>query len=239
MDGLPENQPNPFEQKKNALLEGVEFGLGGILLGIGTFFLMLFVLNYFNIVSLSQVFPNQLSWLPHRGVPSGTPPTPIQSGPTPTPTKLSLSCPVQKEFCNTSKITKYKGDPALAYNIASGSSILNAAQIKNSDDFDIFENPVRNTKLLYASTQAGNTCYMISYIIPPDSTFNVGGSFPVSVGQDIGSVSASTLSTDEGTTANLILLVKRITDPQVQCTVRGNQKRELGTYERIETVEIL
>lgn len=110
------NQLPSQEPKKNALLEKVEFGVGGILLGVGTFLLMLFVLNYFNIVSLSQVFPNQLDWLPHRpaaqGVPSGTlptsqgealqsqsaSPTPIQSGPTPTPPLVA-----NLETCNVTK----------------------------------------------------------------------------------------------------------------------------------------
>ncbi|MBI2195999.1 hypothetical protein HYU45_00100 [Candidatus Daviesbacteria bacterium] len=54
MEQLPQTQPE--EPKKNPLLEGIEFGVGGIVIGITTFLLMLFVLNYFNIISLSQPF---------------------------------------------------------------------------------------------------------------------------------------------------------------------------------------
>lgn len=46
------------EPKKNTLLEGIEFGVGGVMIGISTFLLLLFTLNYFIIVSLSLVFPN-------------------------------------------------------------------------------------------------------------------------------------------------------------------------------------
>lgn len=110
MDNLPVEQP--AEKKQNVLLQEFEFGVGGVLLGIGTFLLMLFVLNYFNIVSLSLVFPKYFGFLPHRpvaqGVPSGTlqnftqreaptgaSPTPIQSAPTPTPIlPIPLSSPL-------------------------------------------------------------------------------------------------------------------------------------------------
>ncbi|MBI2622491.1 MAG: hypothetical protein HYW64_00110, partial [Candidatus Levybacteria bacterium] len=62
MEQLPQTQPE--EPKKNSLLEGVEFGMGGIVIGITTFLLMLFVLNYFNIISLSLVFPKYFGFLP-------------------------------------------------------------------------------------------------------------------------------------------------------------------------------
>lgn len=60
MDGIPQQLPSQ-EPKKNALLEEVGFGVGGVLLGVGTFLLMLFVFNYFNLVSLSLVFPKYFS----------------------------------------------------------------------------------------------------------------------------------------------------------------------------------
>jgi len=51
---------------------------------VGTFIvillLLLLVLNYFNILSLSQFFPNQLGWLPHKAQPMPSPqPTSTQS----------------------------------------------------------------------------------------------------------------------------------------------------------------
>lgn len=55
MNNIPQQQP---AEQKPSVLEELEFGVGGILLGVGTFLLMLFVLNYFNILSLSLVFPN-------------------------------------------------------------------------------------------------------------------------------------------------------------------------------------
>jgi len=45
-------------QKKHILLEDVEFGLGGIMLGAVFFLLFFLILNYLNILSLSSLYPN-------------------------------------------------------------------------------------------------------------------------------------------------------------------------------------
>jgi len=62
MDGGSENQAN--EPQKHVLLQDVEFGVGGILLGVVFFLLFFLILNYFNILRLSELYPNQLGWLP-------------------------------------------------------------------------------------------------------------------------------------------------------------------------------
>lgn len=108
MDNLPVEQTPP--EQKPSIFQELEFGVGGVLLGVGTFLLMLFVLNYFNIVSLSLVFPNQLGWLPHRASPKlgeGGPASqnftqrdvPPGTSPTPTPPLVSNleTCDVKKE----------------------------------------------------------------------------------------------------------------------------------------------
>lgn len=108
MDEIQGQQLPPSNEQKPNILEEVEFGIGGILLGVGTFLLMLFVLNYFNLVSLSLVFPKYFGFLPHRQVaqrvPSDT--LPASQGealqgrlPSPTPTPIlpiPLSSPLVK-----------------------------------------------------------------------------------------------------------------------------------------------
>jgi len=57
MDGISPT-PQPPQQQTNIFLIG---GLIGVLL-----LFLLLILNYFNILSLSRLFPNQLGFLPHR-----------------------------------------------------------------------------------------------------------------------------------------------------------------------------
>lgn len=56
-------------------------GILGLILGV---LLIFFVLNYFNILSLSQLYPNFFGNLPHRQILLKTPPPP-KTTPTPTP----------------------------------------------------------------------------------------------------------------------------------------------------------
>lgn len=58
--------PQPPQQKTNLYLIG-------FIIGVLLLFLLL-VLNYFNILSLSRLFPSQLGWLPHKAQP-----TPVQN----------------------------------------------------------------------------------------------------------------------------------------------------------------
>lgn len=126
MDQLTENQKE--EPKKNPLLEGIEFGVGGALIGITTFLLMLFVLNYFNIVSLSLVFPKYFAFLPHRASPNppagGEGGQPLQgvtlnnpeqsrrASPTPTPSPTpSFTYASGLESCSVKK----EGNPLVDY----------------------------------------------------------------------------------------------------------------------------
>lgn len=68
MDAFSQNQPENSqpEQPKIKILQGFEWTIGGVLLGIGFFLLVFLLLNYFNIISLSTLYPNQLGWLPTK-----------------------------------------------------------------------------------------------------------------------------------------------------------------------------
>ena len=59
----PEVAQEEIVKKKKSIF----FALGFEFLGLAVlFFVFLAVLNYFNILSLSQIYPNQLGFLPHR-----------------------------------------------------------------------------------------------------------------------------------------------------------------------------
>jgi hypothetical protein len=66
--------PDDGQVKKNRLRTLTFLGVGLFEVGfVAVVLLLLFgTLNYFNILPVSSVFPNQLGWLPKREVPSGT-----------------------------------------------------------------------------------------------------------------------------------------------------------------------
>lgn len=67
------------------LLADVETFAGGIIMAIVILAVIFGALNYFNILSVSDVFPNQLGWLPKQTQQKVTVPSPT---PTPTPTPI-------------------------------------------------------------------------------------------------------------------------------------------------------
>ena len=75
---MEENLPTPPKNKLHALAF-LEIGLFEIGF-VAVILLLLFgVLNYFNILSVSEVFPKQLGWLPRKEVSSGTSQTKLAS----------------------------------------------------------------------------------------------------------------------------------------------------------------
>lgn len=66
MDEQNKNEISYTPKSSHFLMRNVELGVGGILLGLGFFVMLFVILNYFNILSLSSLYPNQLGWLPHR-----------------------------------------------------------------------------------------------------------------------------------------------------------------------------
>lgn len=62
MDGL--ESPQPQQQKENKGLAFLEVGLFEMVFVTVGLLLLFGTLNYFNILPVSDVFPNQLGWLP-------------------------------------------------------------------------------------------------------------------------------------------------------------------------------
>ncbi|MCL5010515.1 MAG: hypothetical protein M1289_02840 [Patescibacteria group bacterium] len=70
--GVPagsQSNVNPNGEKKglvSKILSVFEVGLFEIIFVTVTLCLFFFILNYFNLISLSQIYPRELGWLPHR-----------------------------------------------------------------------------------------------------------------------------------------------------------------------------
>lgn len=180
MEEMPENK-SVNEPGKNILLEEVEFGFGGLILGLLAFLLLLFTLNYFNILSLSTIFPNQLGILPHRPFEQ----TSNQQKPSITPApKLILFCPVPKEFCSEGKILgeKEEGNPGLGFNLPSETLLLAAFAGEVTDEPRI-PNRLPNMPFLYLRNAQGNEVIYSYY-----GTVSVSLGSQVSAGTEIGKI---------------------------------------------------
>ncbi len=92
MNNEPIN-PKPNRLKALALIE-----IGLFELGFVAIILLLFfgILNYFNILSVSDLFPHQLGWLPRREAPNGASHQKIRQSTVATPTPSGFNYDVKK-----------------------------------------------------------------------------------------------------------------------------------------------
>lgn len=110
--------PQYNAQQKASFLKNLWFGSGGVLLGLLFLVLIIVILNYFNIISLSKINPDLFGFLPHR--PIVTSPTPTGNF-TPVPTKPLVnleSCDVTKE--GNALVSKVETIPLNGKNIIFG-----------------------------------------------------------------------------------------------------------------------
>ncbi len=84
-------------------------GIVGIIIGVLVLFL---ILNYFNIISLSTLYPNQLGWLPHQPITQR-----VSSLPKPT-LLASIPCPVDPELCSTGRLIATTSGKTILYALA-------------------------------------------------------------------------------------------------------------------------
>ena len=167
---MDENKQVQSNKGKSALLEEVEFGFGGIILGLIAFLLLLFTLNYFNILSLSTLFPEQLGFLPHRIITEQTSPRqkPKITTPTPAP-KLTLSCPLPKEFCSKGKVVDQTEFYAVYFTLPKNTPIYTAISGTLTDQ-PITEGRPNNEPLLYLR-DTNNNEVIYSYFGTVQATF--------------------------------------------------------------------
>lgn len=103
-------------------------GILGLIVGVLVIF---FVLNYFNILSLSTIYPNLFGSLPHKTNQKNT--TAIQQE------AFAIRCPVTKQYCLLGKSIKhyYSG---LGYNLPEGTDLLSTFDGDAKTEFGILGN---------------------------------------------------------------------------------------------------
>ena len=150
------------------------------------------------------------------------------------PDKLSLSCPVQVEFCNQGKMTTYQKSPALIYNLPADTDILAMDQIHSSADMQELENHNTNVKILYLAAQDKQGCYTVTYIIPASTDFIKPNSYPVKLQTSISKASSDTLSSDDQR-GNLIVMIRKNPVPDTNlCIMQDNPLREYGPFQPVD-----
>ena len=157
MDGEIPNTPNvaqPEQTPKKGLLFEILFVILVLVLVFG-------ILNYFNILRLSEIFPNYLGFLPRKEVPTGT----SQQLNNVTIKQLKIPCPSVKEFCEKGQGIVKDQYVGFGYRLSSGSAI-----------FAAFDGNVTATFSAYPIDVNGKTTqekFKALYLDSPDLNFRV------------------------------------------------------------------
>lgn len=225
-------QETPKENKSKSLIGFgiVEFGL------VGAFILILLILNYFNILSLSQIFPGQLGFLPHRPLSQSRIGKQTIISPTPKP-PIKPSCPVEEKFCDSAKEMTYNGNPALSFDLPSGTEVKTVTEIHDSTSFSI-RSKKYNAKGLYQSYIENDICYTLTYLFPFDVEFRKFDEVPLQEGFTVASASSKVINLEDGENIKLLLqLQKRPLETEVpdaqKCRVANLTPKDFGEYQKI------
>lgn len=223
MDGLTDNQPEAeptvqivrtgfFTTKKRITVFATSLSI--IILVI-----LVIILNYLDIVSLSQ-----LQFLPKK-FPANAVGTPIRLTLIPQASELkagdlTLNCPVESAFCKSQKLINLNKQDAIFYKAAAGSTVSASLKIPSLENIAIsIENSGK--KYFYESviSKDGSSCYTIAYTLPSDAVFGNILSLPF-----LDSLAVATLGTKilsvEGNEGNLIIQVRNTPmDPGTPCSL--------------------
>lgn len=135
---------------------------------------------------------------------------------------LTLSCPLESNFCASQKLISLNKNPAVSYLGSSGSSVLNLVKVPSLENIGVLENKQVGKKYFYESivSKTGNSCYTIAYTLPLDATFGDLLNLPF-LGEN---VPIATLGTKtfkvEGDEVNVIIQIRNTPlDPGVPCSL--------------------
>jgi len=208
-------------QKQAVIIVGVEIFIIFIL-SIG----LLFVLNYFRIFPLSEMNPALFGLFPVKSITNEI---------LVNQTEI-FSCPVPLEFCDKGMEVEFNGEPALIYDIDSGSDV-------DTLSFYVLQTKKYALNSMHGFSQTfiyNNFCYTASYLFSSDSKLEPLDEF--SLGPDAKlSVAGEEDFFIAGKRGNvLIQLQKRPLDQHLvakkeveSCTLIDREKEEYGEYERL------
>lgn len=229
MENSEQNKPpaSPKSTKANAFLiiQNTKIIIPSIVIILLT---ALVVLNYFNILSLSKFIP-VLNFLPQKTISSD---------------KVAFKCPVQEKYCKLGKKIKYQGNPAIVYELPSGTPILSAAQVADFRQYTIQPYKKGGPKALFLSSLDSKECYIATYTIPFDTTINAVSLLPIPQGYTMATASANPITTDAGKTNLIFQIQKRALDKSKvgrpgyeQCPTVNLKPKEFGQYLPLDSEE--
>lgn len=142
-----------FETRKGQLL--LTIGIGVIL-----FVILVFILNYFNVMAPALTgTPLKITLVPENYS--------FKAG------ELTFNCPVESIFCGSQKLVKIDNKDTVSYKAASDSAVLDLNQVSNLENIAVLTNKEVGKKYFYESTisKDGRSCQTISYTLPDDAIF--------------------------------------------------------------------
>lgn len=173
MNGDDDQKIEPTVQiVKRTFLQTTKGKVAGVAVLLLILSASVFSLNYFNIIS-----PSQLSFLPKSSQTNFTS-SPVHVSLIPEnygfkAGELTLSCPLDSPFCKSQKLVQVKDNTAVAYQAASQSGVLNLIRVSNLENIAILENKKEGKKYFYESivSKSNDSCYTIAYTLPDDASF--------------------------------------------------------------------
>lgn len=136
--------------------------------------------------------------------------------------QLTLSCPVEAAFCPSQRLISINKTDAISYKAASGSAVLDLAQVPNLENIAVLTNREKDKKYFYESVISNDSksCYTIAYTLPSDTEFaNI-----LHLESFLKEKKVATLGSDifeaEGEEANVLIQVRNTPmDPGTPCSL--------------------
>ncbi len=225
----------PKPKKFNGLLF-LEVGLAEVFSVIFVLLLFFGILNYFEILPISESFPF-LSFLPQSQRISQQ----TNFSPAPTASSLIFSCPVPKEYCISAKEIVYNNNPALAYNLPQETQAKTIVPVVDSIPFVLQPYKKGNPIGFYQSHIYNNYCYTVTYTFPFDTKVRKITSVPLEKGSIIATVSSSFITLGEEKQNLILQIQKRPINPNTKakpdfqrCPVINLNSKDFGEYLHIK-----
>ncbi len=153
------------------------------------------------------------------------------------PKKLLITCPIQD--CSKNNPVSFNDKVAAGYNVASKSAVLNPIKIVDTKQFILPPFTKEDPIGLHQSFIWGDSCYTITYTVPPDANISQITKLPLNSGSQIISLGVQSIKISNQS-LNLILqiqkrpLEKGKTD-QEKCPVYSLDPAKIGPYQQITT----
>lgn len=204
--------------------------LGPEILGLLVIFVIILgALNYFNILSLSRLYPTLFGSLPQQN--------PIKFS------KQSVwNCPVSRDFCSKGEKIIYNGNPAVAYKLPVGSFVYSINSVEDSLKFYVNAKDQSAPIGLYQSNIIEDSCYRVTYTMGSDSTISKFDLFPLFRKTQLAIIGKSNVDVKTPSKNLIVQIQKSKIYPKdsgkpvfIKCSVKYVKPNQFGTFLDINT----